>query len=95
VKQAIAKGLVDGTVLYTDSTHLKANANKNRYDKAVVAKSRTNWDALDGPIQDDREVHGKKPLPEKERHPIEKETKVSRTGRPATWYAARRRRSQA
>jgi len=29
VEQAIAKGLVDGTVLYTDSTHLKAHANKN------------------------------------------------------------------
>ena len=28
VEQAIAHGLVDGTVLYTDSTHLKANANK-------------------------------------------------------------------
>ena len=48
VEQAIAKGLVDGTVLYTDSTHLKANANKNRYATAVVAKSRADyWDALD------------------------------------------------
>src|SRR5690606_13800800 len=28
VGQAIGHGLVDGTVLYTDSTHLKANANK-------------------------------------------------------------------
>ena len=26
----MAEGLVDGTVLYTDSTHLKANANKNK-----------------------------------------------------------------
>jgi len=43
VEQAIVKGLVDGTVLYTDSTHLKANANKNRYDTAVVAKSRDYW----------------------------------------------------
>ena len=32
VEQAIKAGLVDGTVLYTDSTHLKANANKNRFD---------------------------------------------------------------
>ena len=80
VAQAIAKGLVDGTVLYTDSTHLKANANKNRYDTAVVAKSRADyWDALDAAIDEDREVHGKKPLPEKPRQPVEKETKVSRT----------------
>jgi hypothetical protein len=27
-------------VRYTDSTHSKANANKNKYDKAGVAKSR-------------------------------------------------------
>jgi hypothetical protein len=71
---------VDGTVLYTDSTHLKANANKNRFDLAVIAKSRSDyWDALDAAIAEDREVHGKKPLQEKPRAPVEKETKVSRT----------------
>jgi transposase len=89
VAQAIAKGLVDGTVLYTDSTHLKANANKNRYDTAVIAKSRADyWDALDAAIEDDRAAHGKKPLPEKERHPVEKETKVSRTD-PEAGYMVR------
>jgi transposase len=80
VEQAIARGLVDGTVLYTDSTHLKANANKNRYDTAVVAKSRADyWEALDTAIERDRAEHDKKPLPQKERQPAEKETKVSRT----------------
>jgi transposase len=80
VEQAIRHGLVDGTVLYTDSTHLKANANKNRYDLAVVTKSRSDyWDALDAAIEEDREAHGKKPLQEKPRTPVEKETKVSRT----------------
>jgi hypothetical protein len=51
VEQAIAHGLVDGTVLYTDSTHLKANANKNRYDKAVIAygKHPATADGLRGP----------------------------------------------
>ena len=29
VRQAMAKGLVCGKILYSDSTHLKANANKN------------------------------------------------------------------
>jgi transposase len=89
VEQAIAKGLVDGTVLYTDSTHLKANANKNRYDMAVVAKSRSDyWDALDTAIAQDRAEHGKKPLPDKERRPVEKETKVSRTD-PESGYMVR------
>jgi hypothetical protein len=78
VEQAMAKGLVDGTVLYTDSTHLKANANKNRYDKTVIARSRADyWDALDAAAEEDREVHGKKPLRDKQRQPAEKETKVS------------------
>jgi transposase len=80
VEQAIAKGLVEGAVLYTDSTHLKANANKNRYDLAVAAKSRADyWQALDQAIEEDRAGHGKKPLKEKERRPTEKETKISRT----------------
>lgn len=80
VEQAIRAGLVDGTVLYTDSTHLKANANKNRFDLAVAAKSRADyWEALDAAIEADRAAHGKEPLKEKERQPVEKETKVSRT----------------
>ena len=58
VLQAIEHGLVDGTALYTDSTHLKANANKNKYDLKVVAKSRSDyWDALDAAIEDDRADH--------------------------------------
>ena len=59
VEQAIGHGLVDGTVLYTDSTHLKANANKGKYDLAVVAKSRSDyWDALDAAIEGGRVAHG-------------------------------------
>ena len=89
VEQAIAKGLVDGTVLYTDSTHLKANANKNRYDLAVVSKSRSDyWDALDDAIDQDREAHDKSPLKPKPRDPVAKETKVSRTD-PQSGYMVR------
>ena len=89
VEQAIAKGLVEGTVLYTDSTHLKANANKNRYDVRVVAKSRADyWEALDRAIEEDRAAHGKKPLRTKERLPVEKETKISRTD-PEAGYMVR------
>ncbi|WP_032449954.1 IS5/IS1182 family transposase, partial [Brucella sp. 83/13] len=43
VEQAISHGLVDGTVLYTDSTHLKANANKGKYDLALLQKSRADY----------------------------------------------------
>src|SRR5690606_28147795 len=51
VEQAIRAGLVDGMVLYSDSTHLKANANKNRFDRQVVEKSRADYlAALDADI---------------------------------------------
>lgn len=89
VEQAVRHGLVDGTVLYTDSTHLKANANKGRYDVAVVSKSRTDyWDDLDAAIDADRAAHGKAPLKPKDREPAEKETKVSRTD-PGSGYMVR------
>lgn len=84
VEQAIARGLVGGEVLYTDSTHLRASANKGRYDKEMVAKSRAAyWDDLDAAVTADRAAHGKKPLPPKDRQPPVKETKVSRTDRDA------------
>ncbi|MBK1625535.1 IS1182 family transposase [Afifella marina] len=89
VEQAIDHGLVDGRVLYTDSTHLKANANKNRFDKAVVAKSRSDyWDDLDAAVEAERAVHGQKPLKAKERQPVARETKVSRTD-PESGYMVR------
>lgn len=89
VCQAIRAGLVDGTVLYSDSTHLKANANKNKFDVAAVAKSRADYlDALDAAIDADRMAHGKKPLADKPRAPEVKDTKISRTD-PDSGYMVR------
>jgi len=80
VRQAIAHKLVDGTVLYTDSTHLKANANKGKYDLAQIEKSRADyWADLDKAIEAERRGHGQKPLKDRPRAPQVKETKVSRT----------------
>jgi transposase len=80
VEQAMRAGLVDGSVLYTDSTHLKASANKNRFDVAMAEKSRAAyWDDLDAAIEADRLAHGKGPLRSKDRRPEEKETKISTT----------------
>ena len=39
VLQAMGRGLVGGETLYTDSTHLKANANPNKYKKRKVKKA--------------------------------------------------------
>lgn len=89
VEQAMTHGLVGGTVLYTDSTHLKANANKNKWDREKVAKSRSDyWQDLDLAIEEDRKAHAKKPLKAKDRHPVEKASKISRTD-PDSGYMVR------
>src|SRR5690606_18466921 len=80
VEQAIGHGLVDGTVLYTDSTHLKANANKGKYDLEMVAKSRADrWADLDRAIAAERALQGQKPLRQQSREPAVKQTRISRT----------------
>jgi len=77
---AVNKGLASGAVLYTDSTHLKANANKNKYDLASVeVKPQEYLQALEAAISEDRAAHGKAPLKATESEPETKEIKVSRT----------------
>jgi transposase len=89
VEQAMALGLIEGTALYTDSTHLKASANKNKFDLERVAKSRAAyWEALDTAVEEDRTAHGMKPLAPAPREPEVKETKVSRTD-PQAGYMVR------
>ena len=77
---AMKKRLVDGKCLYTDSTHLKASANKNKFVLAQVQKSTREYlDELDQDVAEDRQMHGKKPLSPKEREPESKEIKQSTT----------------
>lgn len=59
----MAQGLVGGKVLYSDSTHLKANANKNKFREAEEEKSPQAYlNDLNEAINVDRAAHGKKPL---------------------------------
>lgn len=63
VRQAIEKGLVGGKILYSDSTHLKASANKNKFvEKRAKAEAKEYLDDLNRAINEDRATHGKKPL---------------------------------
>ena len=67
VLQAIRRHLVDGRILFSDSTHLKANANKRKFKKRQVAASTRNYLAeLDEAVGEDRRAHGKKPLPDRD-----------------------------
>lgn len=89
VMQAIRRKMVDGKTLYTDSTHLKASANKNRYDKGKVLKSVRDYVAdLDKDIAADRASHGKKPLKVQATEPETKESKISTTD-PDSGYMVR------
>jgi len=66
VLQAMKNRLVSGKVLYTDSTHLKASANKNRFKEKYVARNTKGYLAeLDAAVEEDRQASGKKPLPAK------------------------------
>jgi transposase len=86
---AVKKRLVEGKVLYTDSTHLKANANKHKFKKEVVQKStRTYLDELDLAIDEDRLEHGKPPRPPEAHGPVLKATKISTTD-PESGYMVR------
>lgn len=87
VLQALKAGLVDGHVIYTDSTLLKASANREKFDLALVKKERAAyWEELDRAIDNDRAAQGKKPLPA--RAPQAKESRISRTD-PDAGYIAR------
>ena len=89
VFQAMQRGLVDGKTLYTDSTHLKANANKNKFKKEVVQKSSRDYiEELEQDIDEDRLAHGKMPLKPGSSGPVIKATKISTTD-PESGYMVR------
>src|SRR3974390_1575560 len=80
VERPCRKGLVTGRVLDTDSTHLKANANKNKFDVARVEVKPVGYLAqLEAAVEQDRAEHGKRELKEGAAAPETKEIKVSRT----------------
>lgn len=86
---AVKQGLASGAVLYTDSTHLKANANKNRFDLAEVGVKPQEYLAdLDRAVTEDRAAHGKAPLKPSEAESESKQIKVSRTD-PDSGYMVR------
>lgn len=80
VEQAIEKGLVAGEALSTDSTHLKANANKRRHTVFEVNVAPMAYlEELEAAVEADRAEHDKKPLKPKERIEKTKPTKISDT----------------
>lgn len=85
VNQAIKYNLVDGTTFYTDSTHKKANANKNKFEDTIVetVKTRRKW--LEEEINEERIKQGRKPFKYKDEIE-EKHIKVSTTDKESGYY---------
>ncbi len=66
VFKAISSNLVKGKILYSDSTHIKANANKQKFIKKEVEKSTKSYlEKLEESVTETREKHGQKPLKKK------------------------------
>ena len=85
VNQAMKYNLIDGTTFYTDSTHKKANANKNKYEDEIVkeVKKRRQW--LEEEINEERIKNGEKPFEYKDEIE-EKHIKVSKTDKESGYY---------
>lgn len=63
LRQCIVKGLVGGKILYTDSTHIKAKANKHRKTFVTVEETPKEYiEELNAQIDLDRKILGKKPF---------------------------------
>ncbi|RED49238.1 transposase [Cohnella lupini] len=62
VLQAVSHRMVGGRVLISDSTHIKASANKHKYTKEQVQHNTKSYvDDLNAAVEADRKAHGKKP----------------------------------
>ncbi|MCK1981964.1 MULTISPECIES: IS1182 family transposase [Peribacillus] len=61
---AADRKLISAEHVFVDSTHVKANANKRKFEKKIVRKeTRAYQGRLQDEINQDRENHGKKPFP--------------------------------
>ena len=85
VEQAIKYNLVKGETFFTDSTHKKANANKNKFHEEIkqVVHERKEW--LEKEINEERKKQGKKEFEFKE-DIEEKKIKVSDTDSESGYY---------
>ena len=70
LKECMEAGLVDESVVFVDSTHVKARANSKKYEDAVVEEQALWYEKeLREEIDRDREAHGKKPLKDEPEEP--------------------------
>ncbi|WZP39287.1 IS1182 family transposase [Planococcus maritimus] len=79
VRQAQAEGFVSGRVLLSDSTHVKANANKNKFLRIAKTQKVVRYmGELEQAVQQDRAAHGKKRKPKITRPTLHKKVSLTR-----------------
>ena len=80
LRQATEKGLIGGRILYTDSTHVKARANKHKKVSVTVAETpKAYMQELDEAIEQERKELGKKPFDPKDGPPPTRTVQQSKT----------------
>ncbi|QCJ45501.1 IS1182 family transposase (plasmid) [Bacillus sp. S3] len=96
LKQAAEKKLVSSEHVFIDSTHVKASANKRKFEKKVVRKeTKAYQERLQQEINGDREEHEKKPFPpDKFEKEETKEIKESTTDPEIGYYVKDERTKQ-
>ncbi|CEG30469.1 transposase [Peribacillus simplex] len=93
---AANKKLISAEHVFVDSTHVKASANKRKFEKKIVRKeTRAYQGRLQEEINQDRENHGKKPFPPDKFDKEEtKEIKESTTDSESGYYVKDERTKQ-
>ncbi|MEH7334508.1 IS1182 family transposase [Neobacillus drentensis] len=96
LKEASDRKLISSEHVFIDSTHVKANANKHKFEKKGVRKETKAYESrLREEINKDREDHGKKPIPpEKFDKEETKEIKESTTDPESGYYVKDERTKQ-
>lgn len=84
IKQAQKYGMLNDES-YMDSTHRKANANKNKYEDAIVKQVKKRKLELEEEINEERKRIGKKEFEYKDEYE-EKHIKVSKTDKESGYY---------
>ena len=79
LEQAVNQGFVDSQMIFVDSTHVKAHANRHKVKKVVVKRQAKSYqEELDREINEDRREHGKKDL-KPPKNPPEEETEITKS----------------
>ncbi|QOS98170.1 IS1182 family transposase [Brevibacterium sp. JNUCC-42] len=86
LEEALKRKFVNPSVMFIDSTHVKANANKKKFIKTLLKQEPKKYqNQLEEELNQDRAEHGKRPLSKKSEL-LQKEVKLSTTDPDSGWF---------